>query len=142
MNIDRRKLLKSGAAFSAIASMPGLSLALSSGDESRIERFVYDTRFARAAEAGRAASAQGVRVSAVDGDLTALWYHDLSQKWKKQPMTLAGVTAEDSLFVLGTLAWDHRMRVVEKTRLGDMQMHARHGTGSMPLYSWVIAPID
>jgi hypothetical protein len=142
MNIDRRALLTSGVAVSAIASMPGLSMALSSGDDSRIERFVYDTRFARAVEAGRAANAKGVRLSAVDGDLTALWYHDLSLKWKNQPMTLAGVTAEDSLFVLGTLAWDHRMRVVEKTGLGDMQMQARHGIGSMPLYSWVIAPIN
>ena len=142
MNIDRRALLTSGAAISAIAWLPGIAVAASADDVPQIERFVFDTRFARAVEAGRAADAQGIRLSAVDGDLTALWYHDLSLKWQRQPMTLAGVTAEDSLFVLGTLAWDHRMRVVEKTELGQMQMQARHGMGSMPLYSWVIAPID
>ena len=141
MNVDRRALLKSGVAASAFAWFPGVSVAASTAADSRIERFVFDTRFARAVEAGRTADAQGIRASAVDGDLTSLWYHDLSLKWQRQPMTLAGVTAEDALFVLGTLAHDYRMRVVEKTELGGhVPMRDHYGAGSLPLYAWVIAP--
>lgn len=141
MKIDRRALLTSGAAVSAVAWLPGMSVAAFATDNSHIERFVFDTRFARAVEAGHAANAQGIRASAVDGDLTSLWYHDLSLKWQRRPMTIAGVTAEDALFVLGTLASDHRMRVVEKTELdAHVPMRDHYGAGALPLYAWVIAP--
>ena len=46
------------------------------------------------------------------GDLTDLWYNDFDLRWKQAPMALAGMTTRGGLFVLETLAADHRMLVV------------------------------
>lgn len=132
MIINRRALLQSGAAISTAALVPGLSGgALNAGGPS-IERFIFDHRFAYAAEAAQSASALGIELSAIDGDLTSLWYDDLNLRWQQRPMTLAGVTAHDSLFVLSMLAPEYRMRVVHEEEL-DV-------AAALPLFSWVIAP--
>jgi hypothetical protein len=49
-------------------------------------------------------------------------------------MTLAGVTTAGGLFVLGTLAADRGMRVIERAELSP------DASRSEPLYSWTIAP--
>ena len=142
MIIDRRALLKAGAVVSAAALAPGISVASMTASGHQIERFVFDTRFTAAVDAGRAAAMKGIQLSSVDGDLTSLWYDDLNLRWKKQPMTLAGVTAEDALFVLGTLAPEYRMRVIHKEASGLARMQGPAGSESLPLYSWIIAPAD
>jgi hypothetical protein len=140
MNVDRRALLKSGAAASAAVAFPGLSAAAANAIEPGIERFVVDSRFAEAVEAGRAAAAQGVALSEVNGDMTSLWYDDLNLRWRQRPMSMAGVTAEDALFVLETLAPEYRMRVVQRQELGLATVVSRELSGALPLYAWVIAP--
>jgi len=86
----------------AVASTPTLSL----------ERFVFDSRFAAAAEVAKHVADRGVPLSAIAGDVTDLWYHELDLRWKRAPQPLAGITTRPGLFVLETLAADHRMRVV------------------------------
>jgi hypothetical protein len=84
----------------------------------RLERFVYDERFAEAAAAARCAAAHGVALAAVTADVTSLWYHDLDLRWRRAPMTLGGVTTRGALFVLETLAADRGMRVLYRGEHG------------------------
>lgn len=152
MNINRRALLQSGVAVSTASLVPDL-VAASVSDrrlspehgalgQGALERFIVDVRFTDAIDAGRAARARGIEISEVTGDMTRLWYGDLNLRWKDGPMTLAGVTAEDSLFVLGTLAPDFRMRVVQREALGPAPMLQHGRAGSLPLYAWLIAPAN
>lgn len=142
MKIDRRALLKSTAVVSVAALAPGFSIAALADTERGIERFVFDARFAAAIEAGRAAAARGIQTSGVDGDLTSLWYDDLNLRWRQQPMTLAGVTAEDALFVLSTLAPEYRMRVVQQESVGLARVPGATAGKPLSLYAWVIAPVS
>ena len=135
MIVDRRSLLKSGAVVSGVlmtAPLPGLGAAAARDSELSIERFVVDSRVPDSIAAARAAAARGIQVSEVDGDLTSLWYDDLNLKWQQRPMTLAGVTGEDALFVLSTLAPQYRMRVVHQQQVGLRNQ--------LPVYQWIIAP--
>lgn len=141
--MDRRTVLKLGAAASAATLLPGFAVgAPGAGSGVRIERFVFDERFAEAIAKGRDAGETGIPISGVDGDLTRLWYDDLSLRWQRKPMALAGLTAEDALFVLGTLAPAYRMRVVEETEWGIARTIGSGPVSEVPLYSWVIAPTD
>ncbi|WP_428102134.1 twin-arginine translocation signal domain-containing protein [Candidatus Rariloculus sp.] len=139
--MDRRTVLKFGAALSAATLLPQLQAsAFSATGSVAIERFVFDDRFAEAISAGRNVGATGIPISGVNGDLTALWYNDLSVRWKDKPMALAGLTAQDALFVLGTLAPAYRMRVLDETEWGIARTIGPDSIGTLPLYSWVIAP--
>ena len=135
---NRRQVLKWAAAASAAATGVLSSLrasAAASRESSRpIELFVFDRRFAdaRAAAARRAAS--GVEAAGFEGDLTQLWFDRLDLRWRRAPMTLAGVTTAGGLFVLETLAADRGMRVIERAELSP------DASRSEPLYSWTIAP--
>lgn len=57
----------------------------------------------------------------ISGDLTDLWYNDLDLRWKQAPRPLGGVTTQRGLFVLATLAADHRMSVVYRGEHGVPQ---------------------
>jgi hypothetical protein len=47
----------------------------------------------------------------IQDDVTDLWYHEFSLRWREAPSLIAGVTLSTSLFCLETLAHDHGMRV-------------------------------
>ncbi len=78
----------------------------------RLEHFVFDNRFPSAVAVAHHAARAGAHLAGISGDLTALWYDTLDLAWRKDPTALAGVTTRQGLFVLETLAADHRMRVV------------------------------
>ena len=132
---NRRQVLKWAAAASAAAT-GALSLepsaAASREASPPIELFVFDRRFAAARAAAARSAANGVEPAAFAGDLTQLWYERLDLRWRRAPMTLAGVTTAGGLFVLGTLAADRGMRVLQRAKLP--------ADASEPLYSWIIAP--
>ena len=135
--INRRQVLKGVAAASAAATgVLSLRASAAAFRESSppVELFVFDRRFAdaRAAAARRAAS--GVEAAGFSGDLTQLWYDRLDLRWRRAPMTLAGVTTAGGLFVLETLAADRGMRVIERTEL------PADSAAGEPLVSWTIAP--
>ena len=138
---NRRQFIQSGLAISAlsITELASMRTAVAGGQGSKpvLENFVYDKRFAEAIAAARVVGGQGIVLREIEGDLTELWSEHYSAAWRRQPMTLAGVTASDALFVLETLAGDHGMRVVQKT------VHLskpRNSAKAEQLYSWIIAP--
>lgn len=135
---NRREFLQSGIALSML-SLPvfadGTTTSERSGSRLALERFVFDDRFAEAAEAARHAAGRGVRLTPFSGDLTQLWYDDLDLRWKSRPMALAGVTTWHSLFVLETLAADRRMRVVYR---GE---HAIPAEGRLSHSLWGPSPV-
>ena len=109
----RRQFIGTGVALAALPSASfAASFAAATSSALRLERFVFDSRFAAAATVAGHMADRGVPLSAVAGDLTNLWYHELDLAWKRAPQPLAGVTTRQGLFVLETLAADHRMRVV------------------------------
>jgi hypothetical protein len=78
-------------------------------------------------------AANGIAVASFEGDLLPLWTSRLRPLWQQQPMTLAGLTTRSDLFVLETLAADHRMKLLHSKPVSQQQ-------GSDALYQWVIVP--
>jgi hypothetical protein len=115
---SRREFLHMGVAAMAlpISAGAGLSLAGSawSGELApmRFYKVVFDERFA----AGRAFAGEarqlGLPTHGIRGDVTNLWFHDLSARWKQGPAPIAGLTQKGALFCLDLLARDQRMRLV------------------------------
>ena len=131
---DRRQFIQSGLAVSAASFSELLSIHSSRAKPAPLpvlEHFICDTRFAPSRNAAAEMSSRGINVAEMEGDLTTLWYEQYSRQWRQQPMTLAGVTASDALFVLETLAADHGMRVLRRSE---------HQSESVPLIAWVIGP--
>jgi hypothetical protein len=64
----------------------------------------------------RALAAEGerlaIRIARTNGDITDLWFDDLSQRWKAGPLAIAGLTEHGPLFCLERFAWDHGLRVM------------------------------
>ena len=113
---DRRQVLIAGLAGSLLPMAPLASAAGAAGPPS-IHRAIYD----RTLEDGRAfaaeAAGRGWATAAIDGDVTDLWFHDLGPRWRRGPAPIAGVTRQNSLFVLDHLARDAGMRVIVRTDL-------------------------
>ena len=78
-------------------------------------------------------SRHGTSVTRFRGDITDFWYRDLSQRWKTDPVAIAGVTTHGPLFCLERWAWDHGLRIAERQ---DLPAAGEHET----LIRWVIAP--
>ena len=108
---SRREFLQVGLAAAA------LPLAVQSGAAEAVPpvplyKVLCDSRFpASVAFAGRA-SAGGLVVQAMSGDMTRFWYDDLYHRWQRGPAAIAGLTGYGALFCLERLAWEQRMRVV------------------------------
>ena len=96
------------------------------------ELFVFDERFPGAVATGRVFFGTAARIVSVREVFTRLWYDELDQRWRRQPMTLAGVTTGHVLHVLETLALDRRMRVSDRAAFGDPEP---------ALVSWSIEPV-
>ncbi len=101
----------------------------------RLDLFVFDRRFAEAVDVARHVAGKGVPTTQVAGDMMGLWYDHLDLQWKRQPAAVAGMTTLDGLFVLETLAADHRMRVVyrgeHRTPRDGQVSHALRGPASL-----------
>jgi hypothetical protein len=165
---SRREFLRSGLAVSAafVSSLTLLPANAAQAAPLRLERFVFDSRFAAAVQAARLAAARGIVLAETAGDLTNLWYHDLDLRWRRAPMTLAGITTKGALFVLETFAADRGMRVLYRGEHGAVDagrapVHTLAGRADLfadlmpaalakgrraladrdePLCSWIIAP--
>ncbi len=126
--VDRRDLLKAGLV-GGVLPLGALASAAHAALPLQIHRAVYDSRFASGRAFAAEARARGWTTAAIEGDVTQLWYHQLDGRWRQGPAPIAGVTQENSLFVLERLAWDAGMRVITRTNLPNE-----------PLVSWLIAP--
>jgi hypothetical protein len=136
MITTRRRFIQSTVVLSAV---PWATVAQSQLAEARSsirpERFVYDEGYPEPVDVARRVSTTGLRVSAVRGDLTDLWYNELDMLWKSKPVPLAGFTTRQELFVLETLAADHRMRLVYRGQhglaIGARAVHSFAGPDAM-----------
>jgi hypothetical protein len=141
--VNRRRFMQTSIAVAgtALPVTHALSAAasMSSATGLRLERFVFDDRFAEAAEAARHAAERGISLAPFSGDLTRLWYDELDLAWRDKPMTLAGATTQQGLFVLETLAADRGMRVVYRAKHGTVLPRTGPAEATQ-LLSWVIAP--
>ncbi|MEP7311929.1 MAG: hypothetical protein ABI859_05065 [Pseudomonadota bacterium] len=130
---NRRQFLQAGLALSAASVVlvaPLASTGTTRAPFTHLTHFVFDNRFPEAVAIAR--SMQGrAPLAEINGDMTHLWFNQLHAQWKRAPEALGGVTTAQGLFVLQTLAADHRMRVVYRRELA-----ARDAT----LVSWIIAP--
>lgn len=119
---NRRELLYGGLALPVLAlaqgSLAKIAAAAVGPQALQIERFVFDVRFAESGAIAQLVERLGVALSPIADDLMSLWYDDLDLRWRQAPMALAGVTLEETLFVLETFALDRGMHVVYRGRHG------------------------
>jgi hypothetical protein len=113
----RRDFLATTITVPAVLGIGAKALAAPGGSHSPvrplpIDQVIVDERFAASVEVAALAQQQRVSVSAIQGDVTALWYHELAPRWRNKPMTIAGLTSAGTLFVLERLAWEAGLRVV------------------------------
>ncbi len=131
---NRRQLLQMGLAVSAasVLTAPLMPVAgTARGAGLRLRHYVFDNRFAEAIAMARS-MAGGAPLAETNGDMTDLWFNHLYAQWKRAPEALGGTTTPQGLFVLETLAADHRMRVIHRREYATADGH--------PLVSWIIVP--
>jgi hypothetical protein len=116
----RRTVIQAGAMIAAAAT-PVLSLsaftapegqAAPSGPALQYYRVAYDGRIAGAASFGAAARSLGACVHDIDGNMTALWYHELQPRWQHSPAAVAGMTRFSALLGLQMMASAAGLRVI------------------------------
>lgn len=154
---DRRSFLQTSLVLATAASGgltgPAAAEAAREGRDaleegSAVPLFIFEQRYREAVLAATHARRAGAAVWAVNGDLTALWYDHLSLAWRRSPRPLAGVTTAPVLFLLETLAADHRMTVSWRDAHGPAGAarleHVLFGPAAErrnpDLVSWIITP--
>jgi hypothetical protein len=93
---------------------------------------LYDERFAESVAFAEEMSRHGTPVTRFRGDITDFWYRDLSQRWKADPVAIAGVTTHGPLFCLERWGWDHGLRLAHRQ---ELSVTGEHET----LTRWMIA---
>jgi hypothetical protein len=122
-----------GVLRAAAASAPAASLPADPGVAAAPYRTVVDERFAAARALGAQARARGWAVSAIQGDVTQLWYADLALRWRSGPAPIAGLTTASALFCLERLAWDAGMRLnLRIDHRGHRDGRVEHGLAAQP----------
>jgi hypothetical protein len=107
---NRREFLQAGIGVSLLPLLS--SKALSAAAPGVFDLFVFDQRFPQARDFARRAREAGVDRAAIEGDITHLYFHDLSMRWNRGPTTIAGLSRKASLFCLEMLARDRGMRLI------------------------------
>jgi len=106
---NRREFLQAGIGVSLLPLLS--SKALSAAAPGACDLLVFDQRFPQARDFAQRAREAGVDCAAIEGDITHLYFHDLSLRWNRGPATIAGLSTKASLFCLETLARDRGMRL-------------------------------
>jgi hypothetical protein len=128
---------------------------------------IFDGRFSASRAFANRVEQLGAPVLAIEGDITTLWRHNLSERWRIAPIAMAGLTLNGALFCLDMLARNYGMRVVFRreyeqrvdgievanvvTRVAERALEvrpqlvavphlARPEGNPEPLVSWVIIP--
>jgi hypothetical protein len=121
---SRRNFLQTATATAAVAWLMGAAgragpAHVLRGAPNRLDfyRVLYDRDHAAASAFGHAAKtaglrAYGLRTHPSDYDLTALWYDDLSHRWRQSPTPIAGMTSAHGAFCMQMLGQDAGMRMV------------------------------
>ena len=113
---SRREFLQLGIAASVFPGLvAGGQAARLMSPSTTFYKVIFDQRYSGGRAFARRAEQLGAIVQPIEGDITSLWYNDLSERLKKSPVALAGVTLNGALFCLDALARAYGMRVVFRT---------------------------
>lgn len=114
----RREFIQVGMAATVAITAHGppaaaepVSMRTASVANGALYKVVYDATFPAAMTFAAEAQRLGARTRGIRGDVTELWYHDLSRQWAQAPTPIAGMTTYQSMFVLALMARDARMRL-------------------------------
>ena len=104
---NRREFLQGGIALSLLPLLP--RRGFSAAAPKTFDKVIFDQRFLKARDFARQAREAGLDCVAMEGDITHLYFHDLSLRWNRGPTTIAGLSTKASLFCLEMLARDRGM---------------------------------
>jgi len=152
---NRREFLQAGIAVSLLPllSRKGFSTAVPRA----FDMVLFDQRFPQARDFALQAREAGLDCVAIQGDITDVYFHDLSLRWNRGPTTIAGLSTKASLFCLEMLARDRGMRlayfadVLESEPIPDIPFDVADrqtapmyiiGEERQRLVVWVIVPRD
>jgi hypothetical protein len=106
---NRREFLQGGI---AVSLLPLLSRkGFSAAAPRAFDKVIFDQRFPKALDFALQAREAGLDCVAIEGDITHLYFYDLSLRWNRGPTTIAGLSTKASLFCLEILARDRGMRL-------------------------------
>jgi len=117
---SRRQVIGCGLAASALGLGSPLHAApvFPVARATRVTHLLVDARFDDAMEIARQAAMPGLEILPLPRDVLELWYDQLAPmlgqargQERVPPSFFAGVTTERGLFLLSTLAQEHRLRV-------------------------------
>ncbi len=106
---NRREFLQDGIALSLLPLLP--RKGFSAPAPKVFDKVIFDLRFPKARHFSQQAQEAGLDCVAIKGDITHLYFHDLSLRWNRGPTTIAGLSTKASLFCLEMLARDRGMRL-------------------------------
>jgi hypothetical protein len=112
---NRRQVIGAGL---ALAVAPGIGRSLSWREPPGpaplpVGRLVIDARFPDAVEMAAHAATAGGAASELERDVLGLWHDELLPAFAGgRVVAFGGVTTDTTLFLMRTLAADHRMRVI------------------------------
>jgi len=115
---NRRAFIQGSAAASSAAvlaaSLGAWPAGASAAASSRIDfyKVVFDREHPAALAFGQAARNSGLAAQAIGRDVTALWYDDLSYRWRQGPAAIAGMTPARVANCLQVLAQGSGLRMV------------------------------
>jgi hypothetical protein len=148
---NRREFLQGGIALSLLPLLPRKGFGAAA--PRAFDIVIFDQRFLKARDFARQAWEAGLDCVAIKGDITHLYYHDLSLRWNHGRTTIAGLSTKASLFCLEMLARDRGMRLAYMADvldsvpdipidIADRKAAAFSIIGEDPgeLVVWVIAP--
>jgi hypothetical protein len=127
---SRREILHSALVASALPLAGTLSSAWA---ESRrhFHCVVYDSRIEASVTFSRKLLELGSTIHPISGDMTDLWYGTLYNRWRTDPVAIAGLTAHGPLFCLERLGWEHGLRLTFRAehteRPGGLREHSLSG---------------
>jgi hypothetical protein len=150
---NRREFLQGGIAVSLLPLLP--RKRFSAAAPKTFDMVIFDQRFPKARNFAQQAREAGLDCVSIQGDITDLYFHDLSLRWNRAPTTIAGLSTKASLFCLEMLARDRGMRlayladVLDYEPAPDIPFDTGHrkttelhiiGEERERLAVWVIAP--
>lgn len=117
--LNRRTFLQAGVTAVPLAAGAALTLGAKPASAGGVRAVplhtvVYDERFADGVAFANEARWMGQRTSAIQGDVTRLWYDDLYHAWQKGPVAIAGLTTQDAMFCLEIFGNDAGLRLLVK----------------------------
>jgi hypothetical protein len=118
--VNRRQFMAAAAALNtAVMAGPRAFAARARARDARaIERVITDVRFAPSAAFGAAVAKTGARVSAIDGDITRIWFDDIADHFAAGSGPVAGLTTARTALVLVELARGPGVRVLWRAEHG------------------------